>query len=132
MKHSNDSLKGSFWHNLLRSSPTIVSWRPLGPRHKKTSLFAQSRHYERVLTLPGPGRGHLPPPSPPGIGHLLCSEGCTYELQTFWVFQLWFQLASQQYFFFQFSSTALRKLTGNDKNQEILDIEKRFFFLFII
>ena len=28
----------------------------------------------------------------PGIGHLLCSEGCTYELQTSWVFHLLSQL----------------------------------------
>ena len=37
--------------------------------------------------------------TPLSIGHLLCSEGCTYELQTSWGFHLYSQLALKRYFF---------------------------------
>ena len=45
-------------------------------------------------TWNGGGANLAPPPS---IDHLLCSEGCTYELQTSWVFHLLSQLAPEKY-----------------------------------
>ena len=55
----------------------------------------------------------------PEIYHLLCSEGCTYELQTSWIFHLSSQLVPEKYVF-PISFNAWRKLSAIDKKQEIL------------
>jgi hypothetical protein len=74
------------------------------------------------LTLTGPGGGLIL--APPGmIIDLYCDE-FIYELETSSVFQLSSKLAPEKYFF-PYLSTGLRKLTVNDKIQEIFSIEKR-------
>ena len=81
------------------------------------------------LTLPGPGWAKS---APTGIGHLLCYEGCTYELQTSWQFQLCSHWSPSKVILW-ISSKTFRKLTSNDINPRIFSIEKTkkwFFFIF--
>ena len=47
---------------------------------EKLEIILNSQLRKVSLILPGPRRGQIGPL--PGTGHLLCSEGCTYELQT--------------------------------------------------
>ena len=64
--------------------------------------------------------------TPPHMDHLLCFEGCTYELNSR-VFHLWLGTYDPNLplkdIFFLLLSIALRKLTTNNKNLEYFSIE---------
>ena len=77
------------------------------------------------LTLPGPGGGRFGHPLVSVIYCALRGVPMNSKLLEFFNYDLNLPLKN---IFFQFLSTALRKLTANDINQEISSIQKHFFF----